>query len=71
MGMRTKSGLAAGILAAATLLWSATTTIAAEDFKGKQVKVMPFEEALQKGCITLVCSGEETSEQQYEGCGQQ
>lgn len=40
MGMRTKSGLAAGILAAATLLWSATTTIAAEDFKGKQVKVI-------------------------------
>ena len=40
MGMRTKSGLAAGILAAATLLWSATTTSAAEDFKGKQVKVI-------------------------------
>ena len=40
MGMRTLSGLAAGILAAATWLGSATTATAAEDFKGKQVKVI-------------------------------
>jgi tripartite-type tricarboxylate transporter receptor subunit TctC len=39
MGMRTASGLA-GILAAAALLWSAATAAAAEDFKGKQVKVI-------------------------------
>lgn len=40
MGMKTASGLAAGILAAAAVLGAATTGMAAEDFKGKQVKVI-------------------------------
>ena len=40
MGMRKASGLTAGILAAAALIWSSSTTMAAEDFKGKQIKVI-------------------------------